>query len=65
MKCEVKNNQLIITLDLDPNRTLSDSKKTKRVASTCGNIKTGVMVDNQELVVGVNAYIANTDYVKP
>jgi hypothetical protein len=57
MKVEIKGKQLVITMDMDENRTLSASGKTKRIASTCGNVKTGVMVDSKELVIGVNAYI--------
>ena len=56
MKCEVKNKQLIITIDMqDP--TPSVSGKTLVVATTHGNQKTEVMVKGQALTVGLNAYI--------
>jgi len=57
MNVTIKGNKMTIELDMDESRTVSASGKTLRVASTCGNVKTGVQVDGKELVIGVNAYI--------
>lgn len=57
MKVTINGKKMTIELDLDEARTPSASGKTLRVASTCGNMKTGVTVDGKELVIGVNAYI--------
>jgi len=56
MKAEIKNNQLIITVDLqDP--TPSKSGKTMVVASSRGNTPTTATVNGQPVIVGLNAYI--------
>lgn len=57
MKVTINGKKLVIELDIDEARTQSASGKTLRVASTSGNVKTGVQVDGKELVIGVNAYI--------
>ena len=56
MKVEVKNKQLIITIDMQK-PTPSASGKTLVVATTHGNAVTEVLVDGKPLTVGVNAYI--------
>lgn len=55
MKVEVKGKDLIITLPIEEPR-LSPTGKTMMVATSHGNIKTGLMVRGKELIVGVNAY---------
>ena len=57
MQIELKNNKLIITIDINPKPVPSASGKTLVVASSHGNQQTTVMVDGKPLVVGVNAYI--------
>lgn len=57
MKTEIKNNQLIITIDLQT-PTLSASGKTLVVASTKGNKVTDVMVQGKPVTIGLNAYIS-------
>jgi len=56
MKDEIKNNQLIVTIDLQT-PTLSSSGKTLVVASSKGNKVTEVMVQGKPVTIGLNAYI--------
>ena len=56
MKVEIKNKQLVITIDMQE-PTPSASGKTLVVASSYGNQVTAAMVDDKPVTVGVNAYI--------
>jgi hypothetical protein len=64
LTAEVKGTNLILTIPMESEPGLSASGKTLVVASSKGNIETPVMVSGQPLIVGVNAYIRNTGYVK-
>lgn len=56
MKCKVEGKNLVVTIPLqDP--TESKSGKTLVVASTHGNQATGITVQDQPLILGLNAYI--------
>lgn len=57
MNVEIKDNKLIITMDLQTPQP-SASGKTLVVASSRGNVKTTCEVDGKPITVGVNAYIA-------
>lgn len=57
MKVEVINNQLVITMPIDPNPQPSSTGKTLLIASTHGSIKSGIQVSGKELTISVNAYI--------
>ena len=57
MKVELKDNKLIITIDVNPKPTPSASGKTLVIASSHGNQQTAVMIDSKPVIVGVNAYI--------
>ena len=57
MQVELKNNKLIITIDVNAKPTPSASGKTLVVASSHGNQQTTVTIDGKPLIVGVNAYI--------
>ena len=57
MKAEIKNNQLIVTIDLQT-PTVSSSGKTLVVASSKGNKVTEVTVNGKPVTVGLNAYIS-------
>lgn len=57
MKTEIKNNQLIITIDLQT-PTLSASGKTLVVASSKGNKVMDVTVQGKPVTIGLNAYIS-------
>jgi hypothetical protein len=56
MKVEIKGNELIITVEMQP-PTPSASGKTLVIASSHGNQTTTAMVDGKPVVVGLNAYI--------
>jgi len=57
MQAELKNNKLVITIDVNAKPTPSASGKTLVVASSHGNQQTTVTIDGKPLIVGVNAYI--------
>lgn len=61
MLTEVKNNKLIITIDID--ERVSSTGKTFLVASETARDETYKGKDNMK--VQVNATIRNPDYVKP
>jgi hypothetical protein len=56
MRTEIKNNQLIITIDLQTPAP-SATGKTLVVASSHGNTTTTAIIDGKPVIVGVNAYI--------
>lgn len=56
MNVEIKDNKLIIEIDLEK-PTPSSSGKTLVVASTRGNVVTKVQVDGKPVTIGLNAYI--------
>ena len=56
MFAEIKDNKLVITLELEP-PTPSSSGKTLVVASSHGNQPTTAEVNGKQVVIGVNAYI--------
>lgn len=55
---EIKDNKLVITADLET-PTPSASGKSLTIASTRGNLKTGVKHPDtgKEIVIGLNAYL--------
>jgi len=57
MQVELKNNKLVITIDVNAKPTPSASGKTLVVATSHGNQQTTVTIDGKPLIVGVNAYI--------
>lgn len=57
MKCEIKNDKLIITLDINPNPPLSKSMKTRVVAGTGGFQKTNVEIGGEQVSLNINAVI--------
>ena len=56
MKVEIKGNELIITIEMQP-PTPSASGKTLVVASSDGNQTTTAIIDGKPVIVGLNAYI--------
>ncbi|KKN32331.1 hypothetical protein LCGC14_0814800 [marine sediment metagenome] len=65
MQVTEEKNQIVIRLDKNKVPTVSPSGKTLQVASSHGNTPTSVQVNGSPLIVGVNAFIKNPDYVKP
>jgi len=57
MKVELKDGNMVITIPVSNPPVPSASGKTLVVASTRGNVKTGVMVSGKEITLGLNAYI--------
>ena len=57
MQVELKNNKLVITIDVNAKPTPSASGKTLVVATSHGNQQTTVTIDGKPLIVGINAYI--------
>jgi hypothetical protein len=56
MQAKIENNELVIRIPLEKPKP-SSSGKTLIVASTGGNVQTGVEVDGKPVFVGLNAYI--------
>ena len=56
MKVTIEKNELVIRIPMQK-PTASSTGKTLVVASSRGNQKTDCIVNKQQVVVGVNAYI--------
>ena len=56
MKAEIKNGNLIVTIELGT-PTPSASGKTMTVASSHGNQPTAAVIDGKPIIIGLNAYI--------
>lgn len=65
MQVTEEKNQIVIKIDKNKVPVASESGKTLQVASSHGNTPTNLQVDGSPLIVGVNAYIKNPNYVKP
>ncbi|MBW1931441.1 MAG: hypothetical protein JRI56_00140 [Deltaproteobacteria bacterium] len=60
MKAEIKNGKLVITLDANTKEPPdSKSGKSKIIATTGGNVLTGLQVNGKQVFIGVNAFIKN------
>lgn len=57
MNVEIKDGNLVITIPMNPTPVASSSGKTLVVASSHGNRPTQAVLNDQPVVVGVNAYI--------
>lgn len=57
MKVERKGNELLITIPINSELTVSPTGKTKQVASSHGNMPTTVQIEGKSVIVGLNAYI--------
>ena len=55
MNVKIEKKQIVITLPIAPRP--SKSGKTTVIASTNGNIPTGIEFDGELVTIGVNAYI--------
>ena len=65
MQVEEKGNKIVITIDKNAKPVASSTGKTLQVASSHGNAPTNLQVNGLPLIVGVNAYVKNPDYIKP
>ena len=61
MQVKIDGKNLVITLPIAKKGTMSKSGKSYTVATTNGNVKTGVKTDQGEITVGVNAYVVKED----
>jgi len=57
MDVKMENGKLVITIDVQNPAQPSASGKTLVVATTRGNVRTGLLVDGKPLTIGLNAYI--------
>ena len=57
MKVEIKDKQLIITIDIQDPPQPSATGKTLVVASTHGNLATTATIQGKPVIIGLNAYI--------
>jgi hypothetical protein len=57
VKAAIEGNELVIRIPLNPTPTTSSTGKTLVVASRHGNQKTDAVVNGQQVIIGVNAYI--------
>ena len=58
MKVEIKNNKLLIEMDINTNPSPSKSGKTLIVATSSGIQTTNATIKNKPVKIGVNAFIA-------
>ena len=56
MTAQIEGTELVIRISMQE-PTPSGSGKTLTVASTRGNQKTDVIINGQQVIIGVNAYI--------
>jgi len=57
LKATIEGNDLVIRVPLNASPIPSSSGKTLVIASSHGNQKTEALVNDQAVIVGVNAYI--------
>jgi hypothetical protein len=58
VKVSIEKGELVIRLPLNQPPVPSGTGKSLVVASTHGNQRTDAVIDGQNVIVGVNAYIA-------
>lgn len=63
MQVEVNDSEVVIRLPRI--NEVSGSEKSILLATSKGNQKTSTFVNGEAVVVGVNCYIPNPDYVAP
>jgi len=57
IKAEIKDGNLVITIPVNDPPVDSKSGKSRIIASTNGNIRPGLQVDGEAVVIGLNAYV--------
>jgi len=57
MKVKMDGDKLVIEIPINKPLKASKTGKSLVVASTGGNVPTGVIVEGHELVLGLNAYV--------
>lgn len=56
---DIENGDLLIRIPANDPPILSNSGKSRLVATTSGNVVTDLIVDGKPVVIGLNAYIKN------
>ncbi len=65
MTAEIKSGNLVITIPaVTKDMKQSGSGKTLIIASTGGNVASSAVVNGSPVIIGLNAYIKNPDYVR-
>ena len=63
MKVEIVGDNLVVTAAIE--KALSGSGKSFLLATSSGNKETDCVFEGQKVVVGLNAYVPNLNYVAP
>jgi len=63
VKVEIIGDNLVITAPIE--KVLSSSGKSFLLASSAGNKESDCTFEGQKIVVGLNAYVPNLNYVAP
>lgn len=63
MKVEIVDGNLVVTAPI--NKALSGSGKSYLLATSSGNKETDCTFEGQKVILGLNAYVPNPNYVAP
>jgi hypothetical protein len=63
VKVEIVGDNLVVTAPIS--KALSSSGKSFLLVTSSGNITTDCTFEGQKVVVGLNAYVPNPNYVAP
>jgi len=59
MKAEIKDGNLVVTIEVNNPYVLSKTGKSKLIATSHGNHATTLIVDGKPVIVGLTAYTKN------
>jgi hypothetical protein len=65
LSATIEGDDLVIRIKRNQVPSKSSTGKTLIVASSSGNVQTDLEVDGKPVIIGLNAYIYNPNYVKP
>ena len=65
VSASIDGDDLVIRVKRNQVPSKSSTGKTLIVASSNGNVETELEVDGKPVIIGLNAYIYNPNYVKP
>ena len=63
MKVEISGGNLVVTAPVE--KALSSSGKSYLLATSSGNKETDCEFEGQKVILGLNAYVKNPNYVAP
>lgn len=58
MNAEIVNGNLVVTIPVEQGLPLSPSGKTRRVASSRGNVLTSATIEGKPITIGFNAWVS-------